>query len=127
MDFFHILQTHNVFSKISACFLWNYLFDFSSRCTLRTPAVVITIFFTGLPLLVLWASLQQSQGPSHIANHQDTTASAMQGEANGVDSGRYVKEIYNQGDACDLTGQVRQTEVTLNSMRGRDRACMSRT
>lgn len=35
----------------------------------------------------------------------------MQDETNAVNSGRYVKETYIQGDACDLTGKTRQTEV----------------
>ena len=40
------------------------------------------------------------------------TTIIVQGDATAVNSGRYVKESYSQGDACDLTGQTRQTEVT---------------
>lgn len=40
----------------------------------------------------------------------------VQGDASAVNSGRYVKESYTQGGACDLTGQTRQTEVTRSKV-----------
>ena len=51
----------------------------------------------------------------------------MQGEANDMNSGRYVKESYTEGDACDLTGGKRQTEVTAYRQTGGLKACMGHT
>lgn len=48
-----------------------------------------------------------------------------QGEASDVNSGRYVKESYTQGDACDLTGGKRQTEVRYVCSEGGQESVLS--
>ncbi len=48
-----------------------------------------------------------------IADHASSQSFAVQDEASEANSGKYVKQTYLHGDACDLTGQTRQTEVHL--------------
>ena len=43
----------------------------------------------------------------------ENSCTGMQADVDDGNSGRYVKQLYLHGDACDLTGQTRQTEVHL--------------
>lgn len=49
----------------------------------------------------------------------------MQGSIGEANSGKYVKQLYTQGDACDLTGQTRQTEVRYSCGEGGQEAILS--
>ncbi|KAL0044611.1 hypothetical protein WJX82_002694 [Trebouxia sp. C0006] len=49
----------------------------------------------------------------------------MQGSIGEANSGRYVKQMYTHGDACDLTGQTRQTEVRYSCGEGGQEAILS--
>lgn len=49
----------------------------------------------------------------------------MQGSMGEANSGKYVKQLYTHGDACDLTGQTRQTEVRYSCGEGGQEAILS--
>ncbi|DBA74954.1 TPA: hypothetical protein ACH3X1_010300 [Trebouxia sp. C0004] len=49
----------------------------------------------------------------------------MQGSVSEANNGKYVKQLYTQGDACDLTGQTRQTEVRYSCGKGGQEAILS--
>ncbi|KAL0033988.1 hypothetical protein WJX79_001529 [Trebouxia sp. C0005] len=49
----------------------------------------------------------------------------VQGSVSEANSGKYVKQLYTHGDACDLTGQTRQTEVRYSCGEGGQEAILS--